>query len=239
MYSTPLGIAKPLINLPTAFPNQTTQRKFYFSVKPTKRLQPNCYPRVFLPKASSNSSSSVNSDAGVEDFVTRVLRENPSQIEPRYLIGDQLYTLKEKESLSRKGFNERLSGIMNRLNLKALVSDFVKESSNGSSYGKPETQVYLKDLLREYKGKLYVPEQVFGANLSEEDEFDKNVKELPQMSYEDFQKYMKSDKVKLVSFKEDGGVPFGNNAYRGFVVDLKEIPGEKSLHQTKWCVMNI
>ncbi|XP_057802494.1 probable inactive ATP-dependent zinc metalloprotease FTSHI 1, chloroplastic [Salvia miltiorrhiza] len=236
MYSTPSGAAKPFINFPTVFPTQRTQKNLYFSLKPTKRVQLNCHPRVFLPRASSNSSSSTNSGAGDEDFVTRVLRENPSQIEPKYLIGDKLYTLREKESLNRKGFNERIWGIMNRLNLKALVSGSVKESGGESNNVKPETEVYLKDLLREYKGKLYVPEQVFVGNLSEEDEFDKNVKELPKMSYDDFRKYMNSDKVKLVSFKEDGGVLYGDNVYRDFVVDLKQIPGETSLHRTKWAM---
>lgn len=184
-----------------------------------------------------NSKSSVNSGAGDEDFVTKVLRENPSQIEPKYLIGNKLYTLKEKESLSRRGFNERVAEILKKLNLKALVAKGGNESVSDSYFVKPEGEVYLKDLLREYRGKLYVPEQVFGANLSEEEEFQKNVKELPRISYEDFQKYMKSDKIKLVTFKEDSGISYGNYGYTDFIVDLKEIPGEKSLHRTKWCVL--
>ncbi|KAI3468595.1 hypothetical protein Pfo_025258 [Paulownia fortunei] len=236
MYFTPLGTAKSLTNFPTILPNQKTHKNLYFSLKPTKRLQFNSYPRALLPKASSNSKPSVDSGVGDEDFVTRVLRENPSQIEPKYLIGNKLYTLKEKESLTIKGLNERVSEILKRLNLKALVSKSDKQSSNKSDFVKPEGEVYLKDLLREYKGKLYVPEQVFAASLSEEEEFDKNVKELPKMSYEDFQKYMKSDKIKLVSFKEDSGVSYGNYGYRDFVVDLKETPGDKSLHRTKWAM---
>ncbi|KAK6117499.1 hypothetical protein DH2020_048756 [Rehmannia glutinosa] len=236
MYSIPLGTAKPLINFPAIFPNQKTHKNLFFPLKPTKRFQFHSYPRVLLPKASSNAKPSVNSGAGDEDFVTRVLRENPSQIEPKYLVGNKLYTLKEKESLSRKGFNEKVSEILKILNLKALVKESDKESGNASNFVKPEGEVYLKDLLREYKGKLYVPEQVFGANLSEEEEFEKNVKELPRMSYEDFQKYMNSEKIKLVSFKEDSGVSYGNSWYRDFVVDLKEIPGDKSLHRTKWAM---
>ncbi|KAK6158444.1 hypothetical protein DH2020_005758 [Rehmannia glutinosa] len=213
MYSMPLGTAKPLINFPAIFPNHKTHKNLYFPLKPTKRFQFNSYPRVLLPKASSNAKPSVNSGAGDEDFVTR-----------------------EKESLSRKGFNEKVSEILKILNLKALVKESDKESGNASNFVKHEGEVYLKDLLREYKGKLYVPEQVFGANLSEEEEFEKNVKELPRMSYEDFQKYMNSEKIKLVSFKEDSGVSYGNSWYRDFVVDLKEIPGDKSLHRTKWAM---
>ncbi|XP_011082296.1 probable inactive ATP-dependent zinc metalloprotease FTSHI 1, chloroplastic [Sesamum indicum] len=236
MYSTPLGAAKPLINFPTVFPNPRILKNYNFPVEPTKRLQFNSYPRVLLVKASSNAKPSVSSGGGDEDFVSRVLRENPSQVEPKYLIGDKLYTLKEKEGLSKKGFRERVSEILKRLNLKALVSKSDEETGNASNFVKPEGEVYLKDLLREYRGKLYVPEQVFGANLSEEEEFDKNVKELPRMSYEDFQKYMTCDKIKLLTFKEESGISYSNYGFRDFVVDLKEIPGDKRLHQTKWAM---
>ncbi|KAL3844464.1 hypothetical protein ACJIZ3_001867 [Penstemon smallii] len=232
MYSTPLGTVKPLINFPTIFSNQITRKDFFFPLKPHKRLQFYSHPRVHLPKSSANSKASVNSDSGKEDFVTRVLRENPSQIEPKYLIGDKLYTLKEKESLRKKSINEKVLEILKILNLKALV----KESGNESNFVKPEGEVFLNDILREYKGKLYVPEQVFGPSLSEEEEFDKNVKELPRMSYEDFQKFMKSGKIKLVTYKEDGVVTYGNYGYKDFIVDLEEVPGNKRLHMTKWAM---
>ncbi|CAI9762581.1 unnamed protein product [Fraxinus pennsylvanica] len=161
--------------------------------------------------------------------MTRVLRENPSQVEPKYLVGNRLYTLKEKDSLSEKRFDNPVFEILRRLNLKALVGR--KEIDIDSNSVKSEG-VYLNDILREYKGKLYVPEQVFGINLSEEEEFNRNLKELPKLSYVDFQKYLKSDKIKLMTFTENSG----NYAYRDFVVDLKEIPGEKSLHKTKWAM---
>ncbi|GAA0156937.1 metalloprotease [Lithospermum erythrorhizon] len=95
------------------------------------------------------------------------------------------------------------------------------------------SEVFLKDILREHKGKLYVPEQIFGVNLSQEEEFDKNVEELPRMGIEDFEKYVNSDKVKLVTFKEDSGVGIGYGV-KDFIVELKEIAGERSLHRTKW-----
>ncbi|EPS61004.1 hypothetical protein M569_13795, partial [Genlisea aurea] len=173
-------------------------------------------------------SSSSNSGTGTEDFVTRVLRENPSQVEPKYLIGNKLYTSTERESLYRKGITAQLLRLLKRLNSETIVHAPDKESNLVNAEG----NVYLKDLLREHKGKLYVPEQIFGVRLSEEEEFDRNAQEeeeLPKMEYEDFQKHLKSDKVKLVSFKEDNG-------YRDFVVDLKETPGAKSLHRTKWAM---
>ncbi|KAL9177460.1 hypothetical protein ABFS82_01G059700 [Erythranthe guttata] len=207
--ATPLGFAKPLINFP---PNQRTQKNWHFSLKPTKKSQPHSRPRVLLlPRAASNSKPSVNSGAGDDD--------------------------QEKENLGKRGLNERVAGILKRLNLKEVVSKGGgKESGGDGNFAKSEGEVYLNDLLREYKGKLYVPEQVFGANLSEEEEFRKNANELPRMSYDDFRKYVKSDTVKLVTFKEDGGVSYGNYGYRDFLVDLKDIPGDKSLHRTKWAM---
>ncbi|KAG8375123.1 hypothetical protein BUALT_Bualt10G0067600 [Buddleja alternifolia] len=200
MYSTPSGTVKPLINLPTIFPNQQTHRSFCFAVKPPKRLLFNRYQHVVSSKASSNSK---HSGLENENFVTRVLRENPCEIEPKYLIGNKLYTLKEKENLRKKGLNDRALEMLKRLNLKALVSKSGIESANGNKFVKPEGEVYLKDLLREYKGKLYVPEQVFGASLSEEEECDKNVKELPRITYKDFKKHMMVDKIKEMRLDEE------------------------------------
>ncbi|GER41528.1 ATP-dependent zinc metalloprotease FtsH [Striga asiatica] len=233
MYSTPLRTVKPLIDFPTVFPNKKTRKNSHFSPIPTKTLRYNSYKRALSTRACTNSQPSVDSGDGNEDFMTRVLWENPSQIETKCLVGDKLYSLKEKESLSRKDtLDDKVSEILNRLDLKSLVST----CDNVSNFVKPEGEVYLKDLLRQYKGKLYVPEQIFGANLSEEEEFERNVEELPTMSYEYFQKCMTRDKIKLLTFKEDTGVPFVTDSYKDFVVDLKEIPGEKRLHRTKWAM---
>ncbi|CAK9174833.1 unnamed protein product [Ilex paraguariensis] len=183
-----------------------------------------CKSKTTLSAQRDNSRTS-----GEEDFVTRVLKENPSQVEPKYLVGNKLCTLKEKEQLEKKGFDGGVFEILKRLNLKALSK---KEGDAGKDENVVQTDnVFLKDILREYKGKLYVPEQLFGANLSEEEEFDQNLEVLPKMTYEDFRKNMKSDKIKLLSFKESIVVSYG---MRDFIVDLKEIPGDKSLQRTKW-----
>lgn len=229
MYYLLFGTPKPFINFPTNFSDLKSPKRLSFSSIHPKRLHFLNSPRAFLQKPGSNSKASVNSDVEKEDFMTRVLRENPSQVEPKYLVGNRLYTLKEKESLSEKRFHNPVFEILRRLNLKALVGR--KEIDIDSNSVKSEG-VYLNDILREYKGKLYVPEQVFGINLSEEEEFNRNLKELPKLSYVDFQKYLKSDKIKLMTFTENSG----NYVYRDFVVDLKEIPGEKSLHRTKWAM---
>ncbi|KAM1788299.1 hypothetical protein ACFX11_038614 [Malus domestica] len=177
-----------------------------------------------------SSRSGDNSKSPQDDFVARVLKENPSQIEPRYLVGDKFYTLKEKESLGKNsnvGFVELLA---KQLNFSKLKNERIEGQSDG---GVKDDAVYLKDILREYKGKLYVPEQIFGTELPEEEQFEKSLEELPRMSYEDFLKAMKSEKVKLLTSKEVAGTSYGVSDY---IVDLKEIPGEKSLHRTKWAM---
>ena len=76
--------------------------------------------------------------------------------------------------------------------------------------------MYFKDVLWEYKGKLYAPEQMFQANLSEEEESDRNFETSPRMSYEEFMKFRERDKVKLLTLKEQSGVIFG---FRDFIVE--------------------
>ncbi|KAJ7945062.1 ATP-dependent zinc metalloprotease FtsH [Quillaja saponaria] len=184
-----------------------------------------------ISRSESSSQAAESSGTTGDDFVSKVLKENPSQVEPKYLIGKKLYTLKEKENLSKKLDAGLLDILAKRLTFKAKST---KEKDDGQSVLGSEA-VYLKDILREYKGKLYVPEQIFGTGLSEEEEFDKNLDSLPRMSFEDFQKAMRSGKIKLLTSKEDKSVLYGNG-YREFVVDLKEIPGDKSLQRTKWAL---
>ncbi|XP_027342381.1 probable inactive ATP-dependent zinc metalloprotease FTSHI 1, chloroplastic [Abrus precatorius] len=171
-------------------------------------------------------SSSRSSEPGSEDFVSRVLKENPKQVQPKYLIGDKFYNLKEKENLG-KSFN------VGAFDALAKIFSSKKQNKSESEVTEERDSVYLKDLLKEYKGKLYVPEQIFTAELSEEEEFNKNLQTLPKMSVEDLRKAMNKDKIKLITSKGDGGV-FGGSGYRDFIVELKEIPGDKSLHTTKW-----
>nr|DAD17907.1 TPA_asm: hypothetical protein HUJ06_019370 [Nelumbo nucifera] len=179
-------------------------------------------------KSDSDSVSQTDSSSR-DDFVTRVLKENPSQVEPRFLVGNNFYTLKEKQNLS-KGV-DGIFGVAKRLYQK---SRFGKQGDEvGGKKEESSEPVYLKDILREYKGKLYVPEAVFKATLSEEEEFDRNLEELPKMSFEDFMKAMANNKVELLTSKALVSSDYG---YRDFVVNLKEIPGDKSLQRTKWQV---
>jgi hypothetical protein len=173
-----------------------------------------CKPFTVFCKSSSNSDA--------DDFVKRVLEENPSQVPPKYLIGNKLYTSQQKHNLGQKS-NEGLFDFL----LKRLKNNSQRKSDG--LFEERDDSVYLNDLLKEYKGKLYVPEQIFGTPLSEEEEFNENLKTLPKMSVEDFTKALSKDKIKLVTSKEDYGY-----GYRDYIVDLKEIPGDKRLQATKW-----
>ncbi|KAL2926539.1 putative inactive ATP-dependent zinc metalloprotease FTSHI 1 chloroplastic [Bienertia sinuspersici] len=182
-----------------------------------------------LPTFTCKSNGDT-SNSNTEDFVTRVLKENPSQVEPRFRIGDEVYTSTERDNLKNKRFRFGAFEVLKRLNLKDKVRE---NEENGGE--KLESNVYLKDILREYKGQLYVPEQMFGVNLSEEEEFDRNMKTLPKMSYEEFLKFVKKDKVKLLIHKEQIQM-VDEDGFRDFIVELKETPGEKSLHRTQWAM---
>lgn len=188
--------------------------------------------RVFCKKESESSSQAGKACATTEDdFVTRVLKENPSQVEPKYRIGKKFYTLKEKEDLSKISKLNFIELLSKRLNLKPKSKKESEEGRNETGVG--DKAVYLKDILREHRGKLYVPEQIFGTTFSEEEMFDRDLELLPRMSFENFQKALRSDKVKSLTSKENTSVPYGNR-YRNFIVELKEIPGVKRLHRTKW-----
>ncbi|KAL1803010.1 hypothetical protein ACET3Z_031657 [Daucus carota] len=196
-------------HLPTKTPLNPSLKpfNFTFTCSTTRR-------RSYVVRAAAESNDKQN-----DDFVTRVLKQNPSQVEPKFLIGDKLYTLKEKEGLVSNS-DDGLFGFLSK-----RKRDEEKVSSRNES-----GDVFLKDLLREYRGKLYVPEQVFGQNVSQEEEFKRNLDVLPRITFEDFLKAMRSDQVKVLSFVEDNGASW----FRDFVVELKEIPGDKNLQRTKW-----
>ncbi|XP_057520581.1 probable inactive ATP-dependent zinc metalloprotease FTSHI 1, chloroplastic [Amaranthus tricolor] len=184
------------------------------------------------PTFSCNSiADTANSNS--EDFVTRVLKENPSQVEPRFLVGGEVYTSTEVQKLKNKKTGFRSLEVLRRLNLKdkARVNEKFEENGGEKMVG----NVYLKDILREFRGKLYVPEQIFGVDLSEEEEFDKKFETLPKLSYEEFMNFLRRDKVKLLVLKENNGLE-SEDGMRDFIVELKESVGDKSLHRNEWAI---
>ncbi|KNA18064.1 hypothetical protein SOVF_074330 [Spinacia oleracea] len=185
---------------------------------------------IFCCKSSTEGAANSSN----EDFVTRVLKENPTQVEPRFRIGDEVYTSTEREILRNKKFRFGAFEVLKRLIVKDRVRENEVIEENGSE--KLESDVYLKDILREFRGKLYVPEQMFGVNLSEEEEFDRNFEALPKMSYDEFMKFMRKDKVKLLTLREEQSGMVTGDGVRDFIFELKEIPGDKSLHRTQWAM---
>ncbi|KAK6935536.1 ATPase, AAA-type, core [Dillenia turbinata] len=126
----------------------------------------------------------------------------------------QLIRIQLRKNLKKRGIEGIDFGVpdwLRRLKLKKERYEISKDEVSKN--------VHLKDILREYKGKIYVPEQV----LAQEEEFEKNLEVLPQMSFEDFHKAMKSDKIKLLTSKESGGIGYRYSGYRDTVADLKEI----------------
>jgi hypothetical protein len=233
--STPrVHLPKPYTHLGRSHPVLIHSRSLNFTRKNpihSRLLLPSSFTVLCKLNSESSPQASGASETTKDDFVTRVLKDNPSQVETKYRIGNRFYTLKEKEDLGKNPDVGVIEFLAKRLNLMPKAERESGESRNESGVG--DKAVYLKDILREYRGKLYVPEQIFGPALSEEEVFDRNLEVLPRMSFEDFLKAMRSDKVKLLTSKEDTGMSYVNG-HRDFIVELKEIAGDKSLHRTKW-----
>eukprot|EP00268_Persea_americana_P045697 TRINITY_DN4673_c2_g1_i3.p1 TRINITY_DN4673_c2_g1~~TRINITY_DN4673_c2_g1_i3.p1 ORF type:complete len:957 (-),score=199.60 TRINITY_DN4673_c2_g1_i3:587-3457(-) len=211
-------------------PNSVKKPSKLLTIRPDARVPPHIFARSQKYTSEPASQSDSSSKSAGDDFISRVLRENPSQVEPRYLVGDRFYTLREKQKMGKVP-NIGIFQLLKKLVEKSGVR---KEDEVGGQKGESSRPVYLKDILKEFKGKLYAPEDVFKVGLSEEEEFNRNLEELPKMSFEDFQKALKNDKIKLLTSKSDSG--YSSFGYRDFIVDLKEIPGDKRLHRTKWAM---
>ncbi|CAM6098375.1 unnamed protein product [Calypogeia fissa] len=201
----------------------------------------------------SNAQSSTENEAEIdsrnsveeEDPITKLLRENPSQVEPRYMVGNKFYTLKEKMLLQRPLWKKLALALSSRSSSKASdveISERKKEEATETeAEAEPSTSasaanpVYLSDLLRQYKGNLFVPEEAFEERVSELEQFNRSLDALPEMTFEDCLKYIKSDNVKLLTSR---GIPFANGGYVywDFVVELEEVPGEKALQHRKWAM---
>ncbi|OMP02922.1 Peptidase M41 [Corchorus olitorius] len=101
-----------------------------------------------LCELQSSQSGDTSKPKG-DDFVTRVLKENPSQVEPRYLVGDKIYTLKEKEDLS-KGANLGYRDFV--VDLKEIPGD---KSLQRTKWAMRLDEFDAQSLLREYTGQRY------------------------------------------------------------------------------------
>ncbi|XP_028549310.1 probable inactive ATP-dependent zinc metalloprotease FTSHI 1, chloroplastic [Dendrobium catenatum] len=186
------------------------------------------------PLRGSYVTAATATGGGEDEFISKVLKENPTQVEPRFLFGERFLTLRDKQG-SRKPSGLRVLQLVKRLLGDSYgASGKIGHEGTGEYVTQADSPVHLKDILREFKGKLYVPEEVFRENLSEEEEFERDMRELPLMSFEDFQKHLTAGKIKQLTSKSMVGAP--GVGYTDFIVVLIEIPGDKNLQKTRWAI---
>jgi hypothetical protein len=113
--------------------------------------------------------------------------------------------------------------------------DEIPVPSKGSDANERDKQVYLSDLLREYRGNLYVPEEAFSGHVSELEEFNRLLDVLPEMTFESFLKAMNAQQVEMLTSRGHAS-PRGEFVYYDFIVDLKSIPGEQHLQRRHWAM---
>lgn len=188
------------------------------------------------------------------DFISKVLSSSACEVEPRVLVDGHVLPIsemqKKKASLADK-MAKSMSQVLTRGSKKEVLGGADSSSSSsgsGTVYGEGEEKteaveerenpksVYLEDLLREYKGDLYVPEEVFSKVDKEEvGDFEQHFYESPQISVEDFRKFSDLNQVEALVSRGmttlDGKVTYAN-----FVVELKDTPGQKELHQKRWAL---
>eukprot|EP00249_Psilotum_nudum_P022923 c28693_g1_i1 orf=891-4328(-) len=185
---------------------------------------------------------------GKSDLITNILKSKPSQVERKFLIGDRLYTLKEKEQLQAP-FWQKLPKALGLVRIEGFIRGVKETAEKKLSEGKErkgkvgiseddtkeQQSVYLSDLLREYKGDLYVPVEAFSGNDPEVQDFNRNLAMLPIMSFDDFLKAMKSNQVEMLTSR---GIlsHTAHYTYRDFIVQLKRIPGDRSLQRRTWAM---
>ncbi|RVX00769.1 putative inactive ATP-dependent zinc metalloprotease FTSHI 1, chloroplastic [Vitis vinifera] len=113
------------------------------------------------PSVPLRISASQNGDK--EDFITRVLKQNPSQVEPKFLIGQTLYTQKQKDEAFNKSRQNRWNWL--RLMPRKGEKNGVLENEEVGSEA-----VFLKDILRSIRGNCtcrsrYLDEVVGGGGV--------------------------------------------------------------------------
>ncbi|XP_057854077.2 probable inactive ATP-dependent zinc metalloprotease FTSHI 1, chloroplastic isoform X1 [Cryptomeria japonica] len=205
-----------------------------------KKISPFCTVSSSLPPRGKSNIRSGNKS---EDYISRLLRERPSLAEPKFLKGDKIYTqseIEEKKNWFGKRFSTALNEIFSKLASKEIKDTQIKEEEQrgiGEDTDKeaPLRAVYLKDLLRQYKGRLYVPEEAFDFQTSEIDEFNSNLKTLPEMRFDEFCKLMKANQIGMLTSRASPNID-GSYGYHDFIVDLKEIPAALRLQKTTWAM---
>jgi hypothetical protein len=154
------------------------------------------------------------------------------------LIGDELLTLREKQRLETPLWKRAVETVQNQFakvgsETPSQPEDEIPVPSKKSDANEHDKQVFLSDLLREYRGNLYVPEEAFSGHVSELEEFNRLLDVLPEMTFESFLKAMNAQQVEMLTSRGHAS-PRGEFVYYDFIVDLKSIPGEQHLQRRHW-----
>nr|PNR33783.1 hypothetical protein PHYPA_023599 [Physcomitrium patens] len=178
-----------------------------------------------------------------EDYITKLLTETPSQVESKYLVGDRLYTLKELRKAEAPIWISTTDALWGNVVQPLLESRQSEENDVvesavvlppsdvipdiAKSEVQPPSSVYLNDLLRGFKGNLYVPEEVFEGQTDEVEEYSRQLETLPEISFEEFLKAARAGEVSMLASR---GVttPEYRHAYYDFLVELKAVPGDQT-----------
>jgi hypothetical protein len=206
------------------------------------------YGKRYSVQAASSASAAISQENNgddpfrtfleTKDFTSAVLEKTPSQIEAKYMVDGKLYTLREKE-MRKTSFWQTIIKSLNNVRKSVIKTDEApKEDLSRASVDREEQpvqrqrSVYLSDLLREYKGELYVPEEAFKEPVSDLDLFRRSMHTLPIMTFNEFLNAVKAGQVTLLTSRAVLGL--SKYDYLDFIVNLKNVSGEEPLHRTKW-----
>eukprot|EP00252_Welwitschia_mirabilis_P004662 TRINITY_DN1495_c0_g1_i1.p1 TRINITY_DN1495_c0_g1~~TRINITY_DN1495_c0_g1_i1.p1 ORF type:complete len:973 (+),score=228.50 TRINITY_DN1495_c0_g1_i1:371-3289(+) len=172
-----------------------------------------------------------------EDFISRVLRTNPAELEIFDVKDGNLYTRpvkrSDRSSVSRPtGEGDKTKGVLDQVinKFRHIVKKVPRQETDAviktESKREDAKPVYLEDLLRQHRGQLYVPEEAFKFRVPDTDEFNTNFESLTQMSKEEFLKAAKKNQIKMLTSRTVlslDRVP----KYHNFIVEFKDPTKEK------------
>lgn len=189
-------------------------------------------------------------------FESQILEQYPSQLEPKVFFKGKFYTLKEMQEmrtpasvkflgqlksliLRKKAFRgltpEGLKSLVARSSEKNETATFQETREEKAEITETTTsdKIKLNSILRPYRNKLYVPEEAFGGALSDVDAFNEAIKDCPSMTVDQFLDFATRNQIKMLVSKPQLTLS-GKLQFQEFLVQLKEVPGEKKFHRETW-----
>ncbi|GJP62564.1 hypothetical protein CLOP_g19614 [Closterium sp. NIES-67] len=140
----------------------------------------------------------------------------------------------ETGSLAAEGRGgKQASDTVDSADAASMSTGAVSSAAAAAPAAPPANPVYLKDLLREFKGELVVPEEAFAPRVVETTAFERALAGAPPMSAAEFLGFAEKKQVALVTSR---GLKRrdGRFEYWDVLVELKEVPGEPALQTNTW-----